>query len=276
MSKNNLISWVAGMTVLLAIMMFVAAALLGDANDSRPSVENAGSMESGLVFITAIAVAIERLIELIWTAIGSTAGTYWPLNIVARQLSGQVDELNMALKPIQVQIESKLKNLQAEAKISEADFLSATNEITRLHHRLDEMAKLPLDNQRIQLLIASASTHVDYVTKKYGALVDGLGNAQVIVEAAISGLREFTATFTDNPGRRLISIYLGMIFGLVVACVFELNIFQTILSTNSPHFVAQIISTGLVIGLGSSPTHEVIRAVQEYKKSKKGQVSEAN
>jgi hypothetical protein len=32
----------------------------------------------------------------------------------------------------------------------------------------------------------------------------------------------------------------------------------------------QVILTGLIIGLGSGPTHEVIRAVQEYKKSRKG------
>jgi hypothetical protein len=29
--------------------------------------------------------------------------------------------------------------------------------------------------------------------------------------------------------------------------------------------------TGVLVGLGSNPTHEVIRALQEYKKAKKGE-----
>jgi hypothetical protein len=60
--------------------------------------------------------------------------------------------------------------------------------------------------------------------------------------------------------------------GLILAGVFGLDVFQAVLEgAKESQKKWQIIFTGLMIGLGSNPTHEVIRAIQEYKKSRKGE-----
>jgi hypothetical protein len=88
-------------------------------------------------------------------------------------------------------------------------------------------------------------------------------------------LADVVATFKDNPGRRLISIYVGAVFGLLVSGMLSLDLFAAALqrptATIGPSWLPHlgIVLTGLVMGLGSNPTHEVIRAVQEFKKSLK-------
>lgn len=137
--------------------------------------------------------------------------------------------------------------------------------MANLQARFNELKeKLPPDNERVQLLVTAASPHVDYLRKKYEANLPNLNAAAAIAGTAIDGLQNFIASFKDNPGRRLISIYLGVILGLTVAGYFGLDLFQAVLkdtaqSTNH----LNIIITGVVVGLGSNPTHEVIRALQE-------------
>ena len=140
--------------------------------------------------------------------------------------------------------------------------------------RFDELMKLTEGNQRMQLLAAAASQNVTYLHKKYGEAVPDLEQALDTANAAINGLQDFLATFKDNPGRRLLSIYLGMVLGLGIAGVFGLDVFQAVLQTpgepNNLLVDGRVILTGLMIGLGSNPTHEVIRSLQEYKEGRKG------
>jgi len=85
------------------------------------------------------------------------------------------------------------------------------------------------------------------------------------------------ATFKDNPGRRLISICAGAILGLIAAWALGLDAFQAayqappgdVVGGVPPQWQWGIAVTGLLMGLGSTPTHEVIKLVQEVKKSRK-------
>src|SRR5207244_2208268 len=106
-----------------------------------------------------------------------------------------------------------------------------------------------------------------------------------VAGVAVSGLTDFVATFKDNPGRRLYSVLLGVVIGVLVAAVFGLDLFAAIQSAPvaagapavksgslfDPLPSLGIAVTGLVMGLGSNPTHEVIRAIQEFKKAKKAE-----
>lgn len=67
--------------------------------------------------------------------------------------------------------------------------------------------------------------------------------------------------------------------GIATTSVLGLDLFQALaahptpISTGSHYTFPQalhIVFTGLVIGLGSGPTHELIRLVQEAKESRKG------
>ena len=113
---------------------------------------------------------------------------------------------------------------------------------------------------------------ISYFDKK----VDGLQDAAIIATQSVTGLADFVATFKDNPARRLISIYAGAFLGLLVAGFLGLDVFKAAMETAQTSTSAGglfpywgVAITGIVMGLGSNPTHEVIRAIQEVKKSRK-------
>jgi hypothetical protein len=74
--------------------------------------------------------------------------------------------------------------------------------------------------------------------------------------------------FKDNPGRKVISIYLGAILGIAVATVAQVDVFHA--TENEAAFGDLAIPlTGVLMGIGANPTHEVIAALKKYKESKK-------
>ena len=97
-----------------------------------------------------------------------------------------------------------------------------------------------------------------------------------IAGTALSGLSDFLATFKDNPGRRLLSIEIGIFAGILVAAVGGLDVIAGVQNQGVtdptkllPMTIGGIVFTGLVMGLGSSPTHEVIQTLQQYKEQRK-------
>jgi hypothetical protein len=79
-------------------------------------------------------------------------------------------------------------------------------------------------------------------------------------------------SLADNPGRRILSIYLGALMGLVVAVILGLDVFAAVLGTVSTGLKYGVAATGLVMCLGSSPTHEVIKVLQTIKQNQKAGV----
>jgi hypothetical protein len=265
--------------VVVSTLVLVAACawVVFNPQQSTPGTADAAAT---LTFITAAAVGIERTIEAMWTVVGGVVGTYWPLNTISRQVQTMVDDLNNALKPFHDKSALGLDLLAQNGKLTPQQLADAEAEITRMKARFDSLLSLTPDNQRVQLLAASASQNVAYLYKKYGKALPDLQQANLkqavdTAGAAINGLQDFLSTFKDNPGRRLISIYLGAVLGLIVAGMFGLDLFQAVLqsppqpgTSNLVHL--RIILTGLAIGLGSNPTHEIIQAVQAYKEGRKG------
>jgi hypothetical protein len=124
----------------------------------------------------------------------------------------------------------------------------------------------------VQLLSAAASRTVGYLQEKYGKVIPDLERDARVANMAVNGLQDFLATFKDNPGRRLISLYVGCLLGLLIAGAFRLDILKAALGVAEVrHPTMDMVLTGFVVGLGSNPTHEVIRAIQEFKKGQKGQ-----
>lgn len=227
-----------------------------------------------LAVIGGAAMGIERALEAFWTFMGGVVGTYWPLNVINKQVQTLVVDLDSALKPFHEDALKKIAALRAAGNktTEELDRLKqAENEIGSLKARFDEIKKLAPDNQRVQLLTAAASQNVAVLQEKFGDLLTNADRASKIANTAIGGLQDFLATFKDNPGRRLISIYLGAIVGLFVAGFFGLDVIGAAAGAQSEHPRLMVLLTGVIIGLGSSPTHEVIRSIQEFKKGQKGE-----
>jgi hypothetical protein len=143
-------------------------------------------------------------------------------------------------------------------------------ELKALKRRIAELRTMAPDNQRLQLVAASASQYINGLEKAYASTSEELRRALNTAKATIDGMQDFLASFKDNPGRRLISIFVGAMIGVIVAGAFGLDVFRAVLDNQGTRNIGHILVTGVMIGLGSSPTHEVIRAIQEYKKNRKG------
>lgn len=242
---------------------------------------NAGFKDatSALAFVGAAAIAIERIIETGWTFMGAAFGTYWPLGAIQKQVGSLVAEMDRSLKPFHDRLKAELDGLAEKGKLSIDEAKRGKQEIERLESRFDDLSRMTIDNQKVQLLAAAASQNVSHLYGKYKGLVGDMDRASAAAMSAIGGVQSFVVTFKDNPGRRVISMYTGAILGVSVAGAFGLDLFQAVLEPGPeglPYRSLRIVLTGLVIGLGSNPTHEVIRAVQEYKKSQKAENAAKN
>lgn len=116
-----------------------------------------------------------------------------------------------------------------------------------------------------------------------------VGHAVLVAGQAVDSVGSFIATFKDNPGKRLLSLELGALAGLAIAGMLGVDLFKAVLSPDSKTDIAfnwptsidgiwnwivtapffGVAATGLLLGLGSNPTHEVIGALQQYKIDKK-------
>jgi hypothetical protein len=261
--------WIVGVATLILIGAIIFVVL-------RTEQPNAGFTDATavLTFIGGAAIAIERTIEVFWTALTGVLGAYWPLNAINRQVKTMEKDLDTALKPFHEKAQI-LDQLKKKGKFTQEQLATVGNEIDRMKTRFDELVKLTPDNQRMQLLAAAASQNIGYLHQKYRKFAPELDQALDTANAAINGLQDFLSTFKDNPGRRLISIFLGATIGLIVAGIFNLDVFQAVLGTPEgvdPFVIdLRVVATGLAIGLGSNPTHEVIKAIQVYKESRKGE-----
>lgn len=259
------------LAILILILFFLVALC--------PVAPNRGFTGTAAVLsmITAVAVGIERIIEAFWTIIGMTKGAFWPLNLINEQVNGMVNNLDDKLRPVYEEAEKAINELAEAEKWTTEKLAEAKKELDELKARTAQLKALAPDNQRVNMIAASAFQSISLLEKKYPQVVK---NAEV-AHQAIVGVSDFVATFKDNPGRRLISILLGMILGLLVAGVVRLDVFLAA-SGSAPGAVSEtslfgmtvglywaVAFTGLLMGLGSNPTHEVIRAIQEYKKTRK-------
>ena len=268
---------------------------------------------AALAFITGAAVAIERVIEAFWTFVGGVSSGYWPLKHIREQVNRMEDDLDAALQTVVADATAALEQAGRTAEEVSAAAADLNAQLTKTQAGLAKVRTLAPDSQRAQMLATLAARNLAYVQGRYP-------EARAVAAAAsatIDGLQDFVASFKDNPGRRMISLYLGAMLGLGVAGSFGLDVVEAAMQaplqapaaaaaapnpapvTQAPASTVpaavvqpiahrdtaaigtrsskpsrgkrwQIILTGLIMGLGSSPTHEVIRAIQEYKKSRKG------
>jgi predicted benzoate:H+ symporter BenE len=95
--------WFAGLSLMLLLVMLWIAW-------RPPTPPNIGfeNPAAVLAIATAGAVAIERIIEIIWTIIGSTKGSFWPLNVVGQQIDRFVSTFDATLVPFYKEAEETI------------------------------------------------------------------------------------------------------------------------------------------------------------------------
>ena len=119
-------------------------------------------------------------------------------------------------------------------------------------------------------MAANALKQIDALEQKYPELEQKARAAGMAVDSAA----DFVDSFKENPGRRLLSLYFGVMLGLLLVWATGLDLFQASLGTDIARdglagVHLSVALTGLILGLGSSPTHEVIQILKEIKRSRK-------
>ncbi len=268
-TSQTITEWSPGRFALVAtsllVATFVAVSLLS------PPRNMAGDMS--LAIITGTAVGIERTIEVFWTFLAFRLGSWWPLQGVTARLNTLIGDLNnQYLNAFVSEAQRKISEAHAAGIATIEDVDAANKALTDLKSTIDGWPMAAPDNQRLRALVSLVSNRINYLGDK----VNGLRDAADVAVQAVGSISDFVDSFKDNPGRRVISIYLGALIGMVSAGVLGMDIFKAVLDSTPTipslglirvHLGVAI--TGLVIGLGSSPTHEVIRLLTEIKKQRR-------
>jgi hypothetical protein len=225
-----------------------------------------GNAAAELGVVTATAVGIERVLEACWVIVGQLANAWWPLNVPAKQLDAFVTSLDQQLEPFLTGAEQAIAQAK-QAGDRAPDELAAAEALLRTAQQYVD-----------QVSVASPPTQGEAATIM--AAIDGLrslfptlqGEA-VVAKGFIGDLASFASSFNENPARKLISLYAGSVLGVLVAAFTRIDLFAAsgITTTQFHGFAWGVALTGVVMGLGSNPTHEIIKAVQEYKNNQKRQ-----
>ena len=274
-STSNLQRTVLVWLLLGTIAIVVVAALV--AVFGRVTTAAARDAAATVAVATTVAVGIERVIETLWTIVGFFRGAWWPMSIVGAKVDEMVTDLDGVLTPVYAGATNAVQHLADAETWTQAQIEAAHEEIGKIDQAITDLRTLAPDDQRVQLIGAATLKGINVLQQKYPEVT---ASVKVATEA-ISGLTNFVGTFKDNPGRRLISLYLGMLIGLVVAGALGIDLFEAVLVGNatlastaasaaaeSQPLRLGVVASGLVLGLGANPTHELIKLLQEAKKSR--------
>jgi hypothetical protein len=256
-------TFIAGLVIVSIVA--VLAAVIADA----PSGEEYGDAAAIIALITFTAVGIERSVEIFWTIVGSKAGQYWPLTQLSRQLKTLSEGLDARIEPLYRSVDEQLESLKDDhGSLSEE--VSATRErLTRLQVEIDRLRQGNAEN----LSVRRATDLVSRYVAEAATVLPANDQEIEAISRLLGSMEQFVDSFADNPGRRLISLWLGIVLGIVVAAWLQLDLFLATLGTDAS--MRNVIITGVVIGLGSNPAHEIIRAIQEVKESRKAATASA-
>jgi hypothetical protein len=235
-----------------------------------------------LAFVSAVALGIERVIEVLWTAIGqSPLGAWWPFNRIKKAFDTIEEQTNSLLTAGFSNAETALESVRAGLAAGD----DRINDINATLGRLEAQRARLVDQMNNAQTLAPGSARLALVTdvgtrcsmllqETTSAAAGAADDARQLLQDAdtATGLAlDIVASFKDNPARRIASLILGASLGLLVAGFMGLNIFVAVLGSGDAGELAGtagILLTGLIVGLGSNPTHEVVKSLQRYKERK--------
>jgi hypothetical protein len=220
-----------------------------------------------LGLITIIAIGIERVMEGFWTVIDVYKESWWPRNLKA-SIEEFTSGLGGGIPSFVAAIDQTINNVNTN--VLDANKIGqAKEDLKALGDKIKELEKATTDIKNVRRVLGASTQILKSVETKYPKIIETTDGLHEI----LTQTSDFLDTFKDNPGRRLISLYFGALIGVILAGILGLDVFIVAMGPASassnlfPYWGVAL--TGILMGLGSSPTHEVIRAIQEVKNSKK-------
>jgi hypothetical protein len=277
--------WERGYWAAIGIGLIAIVDLTGlAARAPAPSVIGLSLSSAGaLAAFAGGAVAIERILEAVWTAIDMLGGRTWPLGPEAARLNNAINRVNAELAGPLTRLEAATINLRDQAP-GDSERKALASEIlvgiATIKSRLSLM-RAGSDNQMLAKAAGDVVEALNKVATHYSLIAASEELSGLFAEpiSILSSIQELLAGFASNPARRLLSIVGGAILGLLAAYLLRLNVYTAVAPSDVAAVAPSVIVTsgpsiwiavtGLVMGLGATPTHELIKAIQEYKQNQK-------
>ena len=265
--------------VLIAGLIAVAiASLLVLLLGTPISAAGAGAAAGVLALSTGLAVGIERVLEGFWTLMDQMASqSSWPFASEAKQLEKFTNQFGAFVKPGLDSARSVLSSLPQQAP---GTYDQLTKDMDTLKRAVDTVASA-LDPGTLPAALSSAQTALRSIALQVES--PEVRSQVQFAAAGLTTIAQLADSLADNPGRKMLSLFAGALLGLLAAAVLGLDLIHAALGVAPPatstlndglttwwnagasHWPWAMVATGLLIGLGSNPTHEVIQAIQTYK-----------
>jgi hypothetical protein len=271
--------WLIAALVIVGLTLFVAR---------FATMPNQGFADAAavLAMVGLVAVGIERIIEAFWSLMGRLKSGWWPLDQIAAAVDSLVAETNAVATPAFEAAEAGLEAAKGAIGVTKDQLDALDEQIEKIRAQkkgydaqVARIGSLAKDNQRVQLLTTAAFQAVNRLDTAYGRDMPAVRQAFNDASQVTAGVSDILAGFKDNPAKKVISIALGWVIGLIVAGFVGLDLFAAAgapLGPTDPALRDQalfpflgVALTGFVLGLGANPTHEVIRLVSEAAKSRR-------
>lgn len=253
-----------GQYVIVILVGFAAVAVVSAfVLQGTPLDTSKASAAAGiLALVTALAVGIERVLEAFWTLVDRLLNNpSWPfskdadlLDEYAKRLSAYVKKPLDDTSTFLGSAQTAAQNLVLAQPRMQQDLNALVGQVDAVLAGQADPKKLNLDQLKVG--VARLSDTIGDPALKRGL------NIGVTTLQDLSGLVDAVIT---NPGRKILSLFAGALIGLGVAWTFGLDLVHAALQQAPPTGPAWgMVVTGIVVGLGSNPTHELINALQSY------------
>lgn len=261
--------------ILVGVAVVAGLVWLTSSHTSPVALGTTLSATGALGVITGGAVVIERALEASWTIADMLSRGRWLAGPQIKQMlttiaskNGEVTKAIASLDAIIDKVDTANKEAVTKVGVS-LDRLASVRDglkvvASAIRADLPTIGKaLDRTNEALDDLFVKCP---DAANEK--AIRDALSKSSI----AIGAVESIVATFDSNPARRLVSIVAGANLGLLIAWSLDLNAFTVaapVAGANPAPLAswACVAVTGLVMGLGSTPTHELIRAIQQQKQT---------
>lgn len=267
--------------VLAALMLLVAQ--VGTAAN-----QNFVDGAAVLAMISLVALGIERAIEGFWSIMARQKDAWWPLNEIGLAMNAQVNSMNLAVRPVFDTAVDELNAAKTLLADGSAEATRIAAQIAAVQQQRDDFIlqvqkinALAKDDQRVNLIATAAVQASSRVDGAIGAAIPAVREAFNDATIVATGAVDLLAGFKDNPAKKMLSLAIGMGLGLLVAGLLRLDLFAAagapltvitwnVLGKEIPilPFVGVAV-TGIVLGLGSNPTHQVVSWATDVAQARK-------
>ena len=239
-----------------------------------------------LAFASLLAIGIERVVEFGWLIVDAAKGYggYFPLNVLMQQfrvVDAQTDALMGEVFTNTKKVLTDAIDVGKQAGESVKEIESKVRQLDRQRAnyvaRLTEVRKLAPGSGRLATttdIVEQLSSSMHDAMVGIGKADDAVADAIVATRAAAKTALEVITAVGDNPSRRIASLLVSSGLGILVAGFVGVNLFKAVLEQSQGSAEAVlfgkmgVVVTGLVLGLGSGPTHELVKGLQRYKDSR--------